>query len=98
MVEAIIPRRRIVTENNNIIQIVAWVVPKSRYYPEGVKYSFVFIHENKRVIGFDNFQSEGHHKHYLGKKEPYIFKSLGETEEQFFNLVEEYEMKQGEGK
>ena len=91
MIKAIIPKRRIVTEQNNIIEIVAWRIPKSKSYPEGIKYSLTFVHENKRTIAFDNFNNEGHHKHYLNKKEAYKFKSLEETANQSFILVEEFE-------
>ena len=94
MAEDIIPKRRILTEKNNFIEIVAWRVPKSESYPEGIKYSFAFVHKNKRVIAFDNFNNEGHHKHYFDKKEEYIFKSLKETASQFFKLIEEFEEKQ----
>jgi len=96
MAEPIIPKRRIVTEKENFIEMVAWKVPKSGFYPEGVKYSFTFVHENKRAIAFDNFNNEGHHKHYLNKKEPYKFKSLVETSDQFFKLVEKFEKREGE--
>ena len=58
MIKAIIPKRRLVTEKNNLIEIVAWKVPKSKFYPERVKYSFTFIHENKRTIAFDNFNKK----------------------------------------
>ena len=93
MVKAIIPKRRIVTEKNNLIEIVAWKIPKSKFYPEGIKYSFTFVHEYKRTIAFDNFNNEGHHKHYLSKKESYKFRSLEETSNQFFKLVEEFQAK-----
>ena len=96
MVKAIIPKRRLITERNNFIEIVAWKIPKSKFYEEGIKYSFVFIHKNKRTIAFDNFNNEGHHKHYLNKKEPYNFKSLEDTLNQFFNLVEGFEKTQGD--
>ena len=56
----------------------------------------MFIHKNKRTIAFDNFNNEGHHKHYLNKKEPYNFKSLEDTLNQFFNLVEGFEKTQGD--
>ena len=91
MAEPIIPKRRIATEKDSLIEIVAWKIPKSNFYPEGIKYSFTFVHNNKRTIAFDNFNNEGHHKHYLDKKEPYKFKSLDETSDQFFKLVEEFE-------
>lgn len=91
MAKAIIPKRRLVTEKNNLIEIVAWKVPKSKFYPESIKYSFTFVHQGKRTISFDNFNNEGHHKHYLDKKEPYKFKSLEDISNQFFKLVEEFE-------
>ena len=93
MTTAIIPKRRLITGKNNFIEIVAWKIPKSKSYPECVKYSFTFVHDNKRTIAFDNFNNEGHHKHYLNKKESYRFKSLEETANQFFKLVEEFEAK-----
>lgn len=95
MAEPIIPKRRITTEEDNLIEIVAWKIPKSKFYPEGIKYSFTFVHENKRKIAFDNFNNEGHHKHYFDKKEHYKFKSLDETSSQFFKLVEKFEKNTG---
>lgn len=93
-VKAIIPRKRLITEKDNLIEIVAWKVPRSEHYPEGIKYSFSFIHDNKRTIGFDNFSKEGHHKHYFNKKENYKFESLKQTRKQFSELVEKFEEKQ----
>ena len=97
MAQPIIPKRRLVTEKNNLIEIVAWRVPKSKYYPEGIKYSFTFVHEDKRTMAFDNFNNEGHHKHYLGKKEKHNFKSLEDTADKFFMLVEKFEKNNGKG-
>lgn len=91
MVKSIIPKRRIVTEKGNLIEIVAWRVPKSKFYTQGIKYSFTFIHENKRLIAFDNYNNEGHHKHYNNTKETNRFQGLEETFNQFIKLVEEFE-------
>ena len=55
------------TGKNNFIEMVAWKIPKSKFYPEGIKYSFTFVHDDKRAIAFDNFNNEGHHKHHLNK-------------------------------
>ncbi len=96
MAKAIIPKRRLVTEKDNLIEVVAWKIPKSKFYPEGIKYSFAFIQKNKRTIAFDNFNNEGHHKHYLNRKEHCKFKSLEETANQFFMLVEEFEKHKGD--
>lgn len=91
MTKAIIPKRRLITEKNNLIEIVAWRVPKSEFYLKGIKYSFTFIHNNKRIIAFDNFNNEGHHKHYFEKKQACKFKSLEDIANQFFKLIEEFE-------
>tara|TARA_Y100000310_G_C20332187_1_gene645816 strand:+ start:260 stop:547 length:288 start_codon:yes stop_codon:yes gene_type:complete len=91
MAAPIVPRRRIITEKNNLIEIVAWRVPKTEAYPEGIKYSMACIHKNQRIIAFDNFNNEGHHKHYFETKGPYTFESLEATAEKFFMLVEEFE-------
>jgi|TARA_Y100000310_G_C20641296_1_gene794084 hypothetical protein len=96
MAEALIPRRRIITEKDNLIGIVAWKISKSKFYPEGIKYSFTFVYKNKRTIAFDNFNNEGHHRHYENKKEPCKFISLEDTLNKFFNLVEEYEKTLGD--
>ncbi len=93
MAKAVIPKRRLVTEKGNLVEIVAWKVPKSEFYQEGIKYSFTFVHKNKRAIAFDNYNNEGHHKHNLDKKEACSFKSLEETSNQFFKLVEQFEAK-----
>ncbi len=93
MAEAVIPKRRLVTEKSNLVEIAAWRVPKSKFYPEGIKYSFTFVHEGKRTIAFDNYNNEGHNKHYLTKKEAYSFKSLEETSNKFFGLVKQFEAK-----
>ncbi len=98
MTKAVMPKKRLITEKGNFIEIVAWKIPKSKHYSEGLKYSFTFVHENKRAIAFDNFNNEGHHKHYSNKKESYRFKSLEETSNQFFKLVEEFEKAQGNAK
>jgi len=93
MAKAVIPKRRLVTKKGNFIEIIAWKVPKSKFYPEGIKYSFTFVNENKRTIAFDNYNNEGHHKHHLNKKEVYRFKNLEETSNQLFRLVEQFERK-----
>ncbi|MBT3465129.1 hypothetical protein HOD20_05000 [archaeon] len=91
MTESIIPKRRLITEKNNLIEITAWKINKSINYPEGIKYSFTFVHDEKRTIAFDNYNNEGHHMHFLNKKEKYKFVSLEKTMEIFFNKVEEFE-------
>tara|TARA_B100000315_G_C14514241_1_gene558438 strand:+ start:727 stop:1035 length:309 start_codon:yes stop_codon:yes gene_type:complete len=91
MSKQIILRRREYTLKNNFIESVAWKVPVSKMYPEGVKYTFTFIEKNKRIIAIDNYNYESHHIHYYKSKIPFTFRGLIQTEKLFLKLVEDYE-------
>jgi hypothetical protein len=41
-----------------------WRAPKSEDKPFGVKYSIVYIKDGKRLVGYDNAEGKGDHKHY----------------------------------
>ena len=91
MAKPLIPKQTRLTKKGNIISIVAWEVPKSKDYPEGINYAFALIHKNKRVLGYDNNTSEGHHRHYKSKKEPIEFKSLENIYNQFVKEIMKFE-------
>jgi len=91
MTKPIIPRKREITEKGNLIEEVAWRVPKSVLYPEGVKYAFTLIGNNQRVIAFDNYNNESHHIHIHNCKIPFKFKSLKKVRARFKALVKVYE-------
>lgn len=44
--------------------------------PHGYKYSFVYVVKGKRVIGYNNAEGKGDHRHYGDKEEVYTFKSV----------------------
>lgn len=91
MVKPLIPKQTRLTKDGSIISIVAWEVPKSKDYPEGINYAFALIHKNKRILGYDNNTNEGHHRHYLEDdkevKEPVKFKSLEDVYKRFMKEV-----------
>ena len=64
------------TPEGDTIEKKVWKVNKSKDFPQGIKYALVYIHKNKRIIGYDNERSKGHHKHYLNKEETYMFTNL----------------------
>ena len=66
-----------------------WKVPKSKDFPDGVKYSFVYIHNGKRVLGYDNERGKGHHKHIKGKEAEIEFKDSESLLLQFKREIEE---------
>lgn len=57
-------------------EIKIWEVPKSKNTLHGLKYSFAYISGAERVIGYDNAEGKGDHRHYMGNEYPYKFQSL----------------------
>lgn len=63
-------------KGDEIVEIKIWKVPKSEHRPHGVKYSIVYVKSSKRLLGYDNSESKGDHRHFGQKEEPYIFNSI----------------------
>lgn len=74
-------------DNGNITEIKLWEVSASKDKPHGYKYSLVYIVEGKRVIGYDNAEGKGDHRHFGGKEEVYTFKSIDKLFEDFYNDI-----------
>lgn len=80
-------------ENGDIVEIRIWEVPASPANPEGVSYSFVYIREGKRVVGYDNFEGhaqEGkrHHRHIKERMEAYEFADIWKLMSDFNEDIE----------
>ena len=45
-----------------------------------------FIRDGKRVIGYDNAERKGDHKHYFGNEHQYRFKGIDELIEDFSTM------------
>lgn len=82
----IIPKHRFPFKEG-FVEIAAWSVPKSACYTEGIKYSFAYIKDNVRILAIDNYNHEGHHIHMNNKKVRYQFINLKQTEELFYELI-----------
>ena len=57
---------------------------KTQDKPHGLKYSLVYIEKGKRIIGYDNAEGKGDHRHYLDKEYPYKFTSIDKLIEDFW--------------
>jgi hypothetical protein len=77
-----------VTNEGDLVEIKVWTVDKSGSFPEGVKYSMVFVHEGQRVLCFDNERGKGPHEHYFGRETPFEFKDLQHLLNKFEKSVE----------
>ena len=58
--------------------------------PHGYKYSLVYIVEDERIIGYDNAEGKGDHRHYRNKTEPYGFVNFRGLVEDFYRDIEKY--------
>ena len=71
-------------------EIKIWKVDKKKDKPHGLKYSFAYIVNNERVVGYDNAEGKGDHKHYKGKEYSYKFDNLETLWSDFKNDIERY--------
>jgi hypothetical protein len=80
--------RKNIESNGDIIEMKIWQVPDSKDKPHGLKYSLVYIQNGKRVVGFDNAEGKGDHKHYGGKECCYDFTSVDNLIKDFYSMIE----------
>lgn len=72
-----------VDDKGDIVEITIWEVPITRDKPHGFKYSMVYIVNNERVIGYDNSEGKGDHRHIRDKEFSYKFESIDKLFEDF---------------
>lgn len=70
-------------ENGDLVEMRILRVPKSDAHPEGIRYALVYIHQNKRVVGYDNFEQKGHHKHIKNQEILYLFEDIDKLIQDF---------------
>lgn len=68
--------RKNIEAGGDIVEMKIWEVPRSRKNVAGLKYSLVYIRAGKRLVGYDNAEGKGHHKHVGKKEHPYAFRNV----------------------
>jgi len=86
----LVRHEKITDEPGNTIEIKVWKVTVSEDKPHGYKYSLVYIVEDERIIGYDNAEGKGDHRHYRNKTEPYGFVNFRGLVEDFYRDIEKY--------
>jgi hypothetical protein len=82
---------KVIDEQGNIVEIKMWRLLKpSPDKPHGFKYSLVYIAGNHRVIGYDNAEGKGDHRHYGERELSYSFTTLQRLMQDFTDDIEEY--------
>ena len=70
--QALYRERRVLTNHVSgdaaIAEIKIWRVPKSKNYPDGIKFSLFLVCQGRALIGMDNHKPKGPHLH-LGTEE-----------------------------
>ena len=87
MVSELLFYRKNVEKDGDIIEMKIWRVPVSKSKPHGVKFSLVCIREGNRLIGYDNEEGKGYHKHYRDKEHPYHFRDVAALIDDFYTDV-----------
>ncbi|MCK4486145.1 MAG: hypothetical protein KAU38_05200 [Desulfobacterales bacterium] len=76
-----------IDKDGDIVEIKIWQIPKSKDKPHGLKYSFAYIREGKRVIGYDNAEGKGDHKHIGDRQIPYQFNNIDQLFLDFYQDI-----------
>jgi hypothetical protein len=85
-----VKRTKVSDEHGNTIEIKVWRVPRTPDKPHGYKYSLAYVVDEKRVIGYDNAESRGDHKHYHDREEPYSFRGIDQLLKDFSKDIRRY--------
>ena len=80
--------RKNIERNGDIVEMTIWRVPPSKDKPHGLKYSLAYIHAGKRVVGYDNAEGRGDHRHYGQKEHRYYFTDVDAVMADFMEDVE----------
>ncbi len=84
---ALIIKDRTEFEDGSVMEIKLWQVPPSDDKPHGYKYSLVYIVKGRRIIGYDNAEGKGDHRHLQEKEESYKFKDVDRLLKDFLDDV-----------
>lgn len=81
-------RRKVVRWDGSIIEMKVWRVPMTASTPEGFKYSLVLVDSmGRRVLGYDNGEGKGHHRHLGGEETRIQFTSMSSLAARFLGEV-----------
>lgn len=78
---------KVIEDNGNIVEVKMWQVTPTADKPHGYKYSLAYIVKGRRVIGYDNSEAKGDHRHYREQEEPYRFKNIRTLAKDFFRDI-----------
>jgi len=76
-----------IDEFGGIIEMKVYEVPRTASTPNGYKYSLVYILNGQRLVGYDNHERKGDHRHHRAETFPYAFRSIDMLVDDFLGDV-----------
>jgi hypothetical protein len=87
----LIMHQKVTDERGHTIEIKVWQLSEPKDdKPHGYRYSLAYIIDGERVVGYDNGEGKGDHRHYRGKQEPYNFETIDKLFADFLQDVRRY--------
>lgn len=93
----LVHHEKITDELGNTVEAKIWSVPASPDKSHGYKYSLVYIVHGVRIIGYDNAEGKGDHRHFRGEEFSYVFRGLRRLIRDFEADVKLYKETRNEG-
>jgi hypothetical protein len=92
MKAVLINYQKVTDELGNTIEIKIWQLSEPKEdKPHGFRYSLAYIVDGERIIGYDNGEGKGDHRHYGQNEEPYSFRSIDRLFQDFLEDVRRYQ-------
>jgi len=87
----LVMHEKINDDDGNTVEIKIWRLPgKTKDKPHGFRYSLAYIVKGKRVVGDDNGEGKGDHRHYSGSEAPYAFTDIDSLINDFYEDIGRY--------
>lgn len=87
----LITRFKDVAPDGGLIEMVVWRLPEPLPPCTHLfKYRLVYVVHGARIIGFDNEQGKGDHRHIEGREQSYVFAGIDRLIEDFIAEVERW--------
>ena len=71
-----------------IFEMVVWRIPKSKDYPDGLKYRVWLSEDGITIFGFDNHKPKGPHLHVRDMEVGYLFRGIDELLKDIRAMIE----------
>ena len=87
----LVVHQKVTDEQGNTIEIKIWqLLTANADKPHGWRYSLAYIVGGKRLVGYDNGEGKGDHRHYREKEEPYRFDGIDRLFDDFYADIRRY--------